>query len=649
MRNDVQEHQPVQNRRRLLRQLAAIPFLSLVSPRFGFAESAPTKALELRTNRVRPTDAAWPSAAVWETLKAKVGGRLVTVESPLTVCRLDSSSAACEAVFKALKNPYYIGEDPALTQTSGWVDAWTSMPSSYAIAARTTADVVAGVNFARVNNLRVVVKGGGHSYHGNSNAPDSLLIWTRAMNGITLHDAFVAQGCEAQQPPAHAVTVEAGALWLQVYDAVTTHGGRYVQGGGCATVGVAGFIQGGGFGSLSKQFGTGAGGLLEAEVVTADGEIRIANARMNPDLFWGLKGGGGGSLGVVTRVTLHTHELPNFIGGFFTSVMATSDAAFKRLIAEFLRFYNRSLFNRQWGEQVAFNSSNMLNVRMVFQGMDRQAAEQVWKPFFDFIAESPADFTLDARPITTRLIEAFVRGVSGHGFAMNSGRIVFSLPAQHWWNPEVYFEYLPGVMLTDDRAGAPASNVFYAGNVQEAAWYIHGYESVWLPSALLSDERQQQLTDALFNGSRFEEVTLHFNKGLGGASADAIAAARDTAMNPLVLDAFALAISANFQAPAFPGIAGHEPDLIAARKGAGSIARAMDALRAIVPEVGTYVAESSFFEHSWQTSFWGANYAKLQQVKQHYDPDGLFFVHHGVGSEVWSPDGFTRLPDDHVQ
>jgi hypothetical protein len=241
------------------------------------------------------------------------------------------------------------------------------------------------------------------------------------------------------------------------------------------------------------------------------------------------------------------------------------------------------------------------------------------------------------------LFEAFVRGVSGHGFSMNSGRIVFSLPARHWWNPQVYFEYLPGVMMTDDRAGAPASNVFYAGNVQEAGWYIHGYESVWLPSSLLADDRQQELTNALFNASRFEEVALHFNKGLAGASAEAITAAGGTAMNPLVLDAFALAISANFQAPAFPGIAGHEPDLTAARKSASSIAEAMHALRSIVPEVGTYVAESSFFERSWQTSFWGTNYAKLRQVKQRYDPDGLFFVHHGIGSEAWSPDGFTRL------
>ena len=176
-------------------------------------------------------------------------------------------------------------------------------------------DVAAAVDFARESHLRLVVKGGGHSYQGTSNAPDSLLVWTRAMNKVSTHDAFVGQGCQGKQAPTPAVTVEAGAMWIDVYNAVTTKAGRYVQGGGCASVGVAGLIQSGGFGSMSKGFGTAAAGLLEAEIVTADGVVRMVNACMNPDLFWALKGGGGGSWGVVTKLTLRTHELPQFFGG----------------------------------------------------------------------------------------------------------------------------------------------------------------------------------------------------------------------------------------------------------------------------------------------------------------------------------------------
>jgi FAD/FMN-containing dehydrogenase len=55
------------------------------------------------------------------------------------------------------------------------------------------------------------------------------------------------------------------------------------------------------------------------------------------------------------------------------------------------------------------------------------------------------------------------------------------------------------------------------------------------------------------------------------------------------------------------------------------------------------VAESNFFERTWQRSFWGSNYSRLAAVKHEYDPSGLFFVHHGVGSEDWSTDGFRRL------
>jgi FAD/FMN-containing dehydrogenase len=91
---------------------------------------------------------------------------------------------------------------------------------------------------------------------------------------------------------------------MDLYHAVTMAAGRYVQGGSCATVGVAGLVQSGGYNWFSKAFGTAAANLLEAEIVTADGKVRIVNACNDPELFWALQGGGGGTFGVVTRVTL---------------------------------------------------------------------------------------------------------------------------------------------------------------------------------------------------------------------------------------------------------------------------------------------------------------------------------------------------------
>ncbi|MGE5149069.1 MAG: FAD-binding oxidoreductase, partial [Rhodospirillaceae bacterium] len=289
-----------------------------------------------------------------------------------------------------------IGDSPALTQTSGWADAWVSTPSAYAVPARSAADVAAAVNFARTHRLRVAVKGGGHSYQGTSNAPDSLLIWTRAMDRIELHDAFVAQGCSAAPQPA--VSLGAGVVWLNAYAAVTK-AGRYVQGGGCTTVGVAGLIQSGGFGSFSKRYGMAAASLLEAEVVTADGAVRIANACSNPELFWALKGGGGGSFGVITRITLKTHDLPPLFGGAFGAIKASSDGAFKKLIERFVAFYRESLFNPTWGESVTFRPGNVLEVTMVFQGIDQDRAASVWKPFLDWVKENSADYTLVQPPM----------------------------------------------------------------------------------------------------------------------------------------------------------------------------------------------------------------------------------------------------------
>jgi FAD/FMN-containing dehydrogenase len=575
---------------------------------------SPAAAAARPDSRARPGDPRWPSEPSWTRLGRDVGGRLVEVRSPFADCATGPSAPACARLLEQLRNPYFLGDEVALTQSLGWVGAWTSRPSAYAVAAETTGDVVAAVNFAREHALRLVVKGGGHSYHGTSNAPDSLLIWTRRMSAVTVHDAF-ATGCGGAPQPA--VTVGAGAIWGQVYDAVTTKAGRYVQGGGCLTVGVAGLIQSGGFGSFSKAYGLAAAGLLEAEIVTADGAVRIANACTHPDLFWALKGGGGGSLGVVTRLTLRTHELPEFFGGVFATIEAKSDAAFRRLIARLLGFYGESLLDPHWGEQLAFRPGNILEIAMVFQGLDQQQAEEVWRPFLDWLAGSPQDFEPVSPP---RILAA---------------------PARHFWDPG-FLRQIPGLVLADDRPGAPAANIFWTANRDEAGQVLHGYQSAWLPASLLREGRRERLGDALFAASRHWGVSLHVNKGLAGAPAAAIGAAGDTAMNPAVLDAFALAISAAEGPPAYPGIPGHEPDPSAAREHAQAIASAMAEVRALLPTVGSYVAESDYFDAAWQQAYWGRNYARLLAVKEKYDPDGLFFVHHGVGSERWSADGFTR-------
>src|SRR5262249_39617652 len=148
-------------------------------------------------------------------LREAVQGNLIEVQPLLAPCAREADGSECAELMKQLRNPFYLGDQPAGTQVSGWLDAWTPAPSVYAIRARTTQDVVAGVNFARTHNRRLVVRGTGHSYLGPSNAPDSLLIWTRAMNAVHVHEAFVPQGCK--DFPVPAVTAEAGAVWIDLY------------------------------------------------------------------------------------------------------------------------------------------------------------------------------------------------------------------------------------------------------------------------------------------------------------------------------------------------------------------------------------------------------------------------------------------------
>jgi FAD/FMN-containing dehydrogenase len=606
------------HRRTLLKSLAAVPAIQFLS-RFIKTKAYAGDAAPNRSNRrVRPSDPTWPEPEKWEKLKQEVGGNLIKVENPLAACQGSPDSHPCQEELINLTNPYYIGDHPGATQSAGWVDAWTSAPSAYAVAARSTADVVAAVNFARENNLRLVVKGGGHSYQGTSNAADSLLIWTRGMNRIVTHETFIAQGCSGNQPPQPAVTVDAGAIWMDAYNEVTTNHGRYVQGGGCATVGVAGLIQSGGFGSFSKNYGMAAAGLLEAEVVTADGEARIANPCTNPDLFWAIKGGGGGSFGVVTKVTLKTHDLPEYFGGVFFTIQTASDAAFRRLISRFVQFYQEALFNPHWGESVTLQRGNALSITMVFQGLDETEARHVWQPFLDWVASAPPAFTFEGEPR------------------------IRSVPARKWWDAEYRRQKLPNTVIADQRPGTPENHVWWADNQIEVGIFWHGYESVWLPAQLLQTGQQQPLVDALFAASRYWNVALHFNKGLAGAPKQAIEAARDSTMNPVVLNSFALAIIADGTPEGYRAVARNQLDLAAARRAADNIGKAMIELRKVVPDPGSYVSESNFFERGWQQSFWGPNYSKLHAVKARYDPTGLFFVHHGVGSEEWSVDGFNR-------
>jgi hypothetical protein len=220
---------------------------------------------------------------------------------------------------------------------------------------------------------------------------------------------------------------------------------------------------------------------------------------------------------------------------------------------------------------------------------------------------------------------------------------IVDVPGRNYWDAEYFRQHIPGAMIDDDRPGARPEHVLWDDDHEQVGWFIHDYKSAWLPASLLQPAGQQRLTDALFEASRHWTVGLHFNKGIAGAGPEDIAAVRDTAMNPQVLESFALAIIAMGGPPAYSDMPGATVDEARARTHADRINESFTALLAAAPGAGAYVSESDYFQPDWQTAFWGTNYARLADVKRKYDPQGLFFVHHGVGSEAWSADGFTRV------
>jgi len=519
-------------RRNLLKSVAGLAVMSGTAPipvfRSGYAAGQPMP------RRVRPYDPEWPTASEWDALRKAVGGRLERVVSPLEARARRIDGSLCEDALADLANPFFIQDQAGATQTAGWIDGWTSAPSVYAVAAAGAADVAAAVNFAREKNLRLVVKGGAHSYLGQSNSANSLMIWTKHMDALELHDAFVPQACDGTVPPQPAVSVGSGAKFIQLYDFVTTQHGRYVQGGGCTSVGIGGHVQTGGFGSFSKYGGLVAASLLEAEIVTADGEIRIVNACSHPDLFLALKGGGAG-FGVTTRLTLATRALPDRFGFLGQTIKAASDVGFRRLIGAFCSFTRETLINPHWGEQVTFTPDNALEIAMVFQGLSDDEARAAWAPFADWLAANTTDI---AEVSDLRLV---------------------SMPARNWWDFAYRKENRPDSIIVDERPDAAPGRFWWSGNSSEVGVFLTGYESAWLPDSLLDPEHRDRLADALFAASRMSATTLHFNKGLAGATEERRAEARETSIQPAAIDAFALAIIANGQPQAYPGVLGSHP------------------------------------------------------------------------------------------
>jgi hypothetical protein len=215
--------------------------------------------------------------------------------------------------------PEHPGYDPARALYNAMIDRHPGL----IVRCREVSDVVRALEFARRHHLLVAVRGGGHNVAGKALCDGGMVIDLSEMKRIQV------------DPSSRTVRAEAGLTWGE-FDWETQKHSLATTGGFISTTGIAGLTLGGGLGWLMRKYGLACDNLRSVEIVTADGQVRIADAAENPDLFWGVRGGGG-NFGVVTSFKYRLHHVGEMLAGvvFFPLDQAVTALEFYRdLMAE---------------------------------------------------------------------------------------------------------------------------------------------------------------------------------------------------------------------------------------------------------------------------------------------------------------------------
>ena len=227
--------------------------------------------------------------------------------------------ATVQELRDALRGDLFLpGDDGYVEAKAVWNGAHDARMPAAVASCTGVADVIAALGFARAHDLTVAVRGGGHSVAGLSTVDGGMLIDLSPMRNVRV------------DPNARIAYVGPGAVWGDV-DHEAQQFGLATTGGLVSTTGVAGFTLGGGIGWLMRQYGLAADNLVGADVVTADGRLVHASATESPELFWGLRGGGG-NFGIVTSFELALHPVGPMVDA--GPLFLPGDAA-----GDLLRFY----------------------------------------------------------------------------------------------------------------------------------------------------------------------------------------------------------------------------------------------------------------------------------------------------------------------
>ncbi|KAG8721079.1 hypothetical protein FRC08_015887 [Ceratobasidium sp. 394] len=282
----------------------------------------------LARNICTASQECWPSPEVWSSFNASISGRLIAPRPPAWPCHDPNyDEGACGVARANWDDPFWRSNQTGAMQDPVWESSGCRINTprnmtceqgfvpTYLVAAKDGSDVSKAIVFAGKYRLKLVVKNTGHDLYvddllirstradltvlneslGRSSGAGSFSIWTHQLKGINFADSFVPIGCSQSVVGVPAVTLGAAEQWRDVYQAVDERN-MTIVGGASKTVGAAGgYVQGGGHSPLGALYGMAVDNVLQFTVVKPDGEVVKANACQNKDLFWALRGGGGGT------------------------------------------------------------------------------------------------------------------------------------------------------------------------------------------------------------------------------------------------------------------------------------------------------------------------------------------------------------------
>ncbi|KAI8964617.1 FAD-binding domain-containing protein [Daldinia sp. FL1419] len=270
-----------------------------------------------------PGDPLWPSENDWNSLNETVRGKLIANIPLAASCHysyLGKNDTYDQEKCDALRDVWFFPETHLGSPSSSMSYQFTNnscnpfldpdTPCSlgyhaeYTINATSASDLQASVRFIKKHNIRLIIRNTGHDYLGKSTGAYSLAVWTHHMKSMEHIPKYELPESDYRGP---AIKMGAGVENIEAYKFANSHG-LMVVGGNCPNVGLAGgYTQGGGISILSSKYGLAADQVLSFEVVTASGDFITASPAENVDLFWALRGGGGGTFGIVVSMTAKAH------------------------------------------------------------------------------------------------------------------------------------------------------------------------------------------------------------------------------------------------------------------------------------------------------------------------------------------------------